>query len=77
MLRCHMAAAQDFDVETVLDVRGSNTAKPLFLIRWAGYAAEHDSWEPFSMFDCNMFAYDWASEEVKAQARKHARKWRK
>ena len=76
-LKCRVAAAQDFDVESVLDVRDANTSKPLFLIRWAGYSPEHDSWEPHSMFDCNMFTYDWASEDVKDEARRHAKKWRK
>ena len=26
---------------------------------------------------CNMVAYDWAREDVKAQPRVHAKKWRK
>lgn len=60
-----------------MDATNISSATPLFLVRWVGYTAEHDTWEPYSMFDFNMFAYPWADKKLKEKARKHAKKWKK
>ena len=41
---------QEFLVEAILDFRGDKTRRSglEFLVQWAGYGPEHNSWEPFS-----------------------------
>ena len=47
-LHCHAGKCkwkQWFVVERILDTRWTNRKRE-FKIRWSGYAAEHDTWEP-------------------------------
>jgi len=43
----------EFEVECILDQRKSATATKPFLVRWKGYDADHDTWEPMeSVANC-------------------------
>ena len=41
---------EEFEVDSVLDVRKEpgSRSKKTYLVRWAGYGPEHDTWEPES-----------------------------
>lgn len=40
-----------YEVDFIVDhKRGSATQAPLFRVRWKGYAAKHDTWEPLEQF---------------------------
>ena len=70
-------AAQNFDVEVILGLEGMKTASPRFKVRWATFGEEDDTWEPYSMFEDDVFQYAWADEKLRAEAQKFARRWRK
>ena len=61
-------------MEVILDVRDIQTADPRFKVRWVGYTAEYDTWEPYSMFEDDVFQYAWANEALRAKAGKLAKK---
>ena len=68
---------QNFDVEVILDAKDLKTAEPRFKVRWMGFGLEDDTWEPYSMFEDDIFQYAWANKALKAEARKLAKKWGK
>lgn len=72
-----VGAAQNFDVEVILDVKDMQTVDPRFKVRWVGYTAGYDTWEPYSMFEDDVFQYTWAKEELRAKARKLVKLWEK
>ena len=58
---------QEFDVEFIKDHRGTKRNQE-YLVRWAGYTPEHDSWEPAAALQnapTAVKAY-WASQRLKA-----------
>ena len=61
----------------ILDIRKMKTSDPRFKVRWETFSAEHDTWEPYSMFEDDMFQYTWANKKVRAEAQKSAKVWRK
>ena len=70
-------AVQEFTVEAILDIRNMKTADPRFKVRWETYSAEHDTWEPYSMVEDDVFQYAWAKEKLRAEAQKFAKGWKK
>jgi len=64
----------EFEVEKILNER-TYRGKTQYLIRWRGYEAEDDTWEPVENLDCPGIIKTWeddkkAEEEMKANARK-------
>lgn len=45
------AAEEDYEVEDIVDHK-TERGKTSFLIRWKGWTAEHDTWEPESTLSC-------------------------
>ena len=46
----------EFEVEQVLhhrDVKSGKRSKREYLIKWLGYGAEHNSWEPATGMNCD------------------------
>ena len=68
---------QNFDVEVILDTMDLKTTDPRFKVRWMGFGPEDDTWEPYSMFEDDIFQYAWADKQIKAEAQKLAKKWSK
>ena len=64
---------QIFTVEVILDTRDMKTTDPRFKVRWEGFATEHDTWEPYSMFKDEVFQYAWASEKLRTEAQRFAK----
>ncbi len=64
-------------MEVILGLEGMKTSKPRFKVRWETFTEEDDTWEPYSMFEDDVFQYAWADEKLRAEAQQFARRWRK
>ena len=58
---------QEFDVEYIKDQRGTKRNQE-FLVHWAGYTPEHDSWELATALRNSLAAVKscWAKQQLKA-----------
>lgn len=48
----HSNADGDYEVESIVDHKYSGKRKKLYLIRWKGYTADQDTWEPEKSLCC-------------------------
>ena len=63
---------QSFEVEKVLDHKGKEGARH-YLVKWKGFAQEHNSWEPVANFDdLSVIADYWRVQAAQGRQAKDA-----
>lgn len=57
---------KEYEVSRIIDVHFKNNGKREFLVRWKGYSAKDDTWEPEEHLNCKdlINAYLKKCEEV-------------
>ena len=66
----------EFEVEQLLDYRESrNGRNQEYLVKWAGYGAEHNTWEPVKHLNCDKLVQEyWELKALLAQQERASRK---
>ena len=55
---------QEYEVEEILDKRTDRYGKIEYLIRWQGYSACDDSWEPISNLNCSKLIKEFENQSL-------------
>lgn len=66
---------EEYEVAQIIDVRNKKGGKREFLIRWKGYGARYDNWEPEENLNCNdlIAAFDKKLDKAKSSTQKELR----
>lgn len=60
---------EEYEVEKIVEDRQSGKGETIFRIRWKGYGATQDTWEPRAALSCNeLIKKYWANKKKKASA---------